>query len=348
MRGKARNSGVAWLTAVFLPMATLAAALPAQAADEEKNAVVLTSGNRMTGGIVKMTRGKLLYAIDGAGPVAIDWNNVASLDSEQDLDVELASGRRLSGSITSSPGGLLVTGDTGSDRTALEDVVRITPIAATPIERTDGHVEVGFDLLSANDELDLTLNAELENRTWNYLSQVALQSLVRRRDGDTVQRRNVADGSIRRILRDRWFALGRLRAEEDEELDLDSRFLVGGGAGRTLLQSNRTVVTLYGGLDSIWERYAVQSGTDRSTEAFLAVEWDWFEIGGDVELLTGATVYTGLEHSRTRLDLGVSLRHELFASLYWSLNLFQTYDSDPPEGLENHDAGLSFTLGRGF
>lgn len=310
--------------------------------------MVLTSGNRMTGEIIKMSRGKLSFLIDGAGPVDIDWNNVVSLDSEQALDVELASGQRLSGSMASSPGGLEVTGGPASNPIELEDVIRITPIAATLVERTDGYIDLGFDFLSAGDELDLTLNATLQNRTWNYLSKVSLESLVRRLDDETAQRRNFLEISVRRFLSERWFAIGRFTAEEDRELDLDSRFLLGAGAGRTLLQSNRTVVALYGGLDYMRERYDGVPGTGSSPEAFVTVEWDWFEIGGNVELLTYATAFVGLDRSRSRFDLHASLRHELFGNLYWSLNLYQTYDTDSPEGLENSDTGLSFTLGRGF
>lgn len=348
MTSKARKRRVAWLAA-GLQSALLASGLPVHAADEERNRVVLASGNRMTGAIIEMTRGKLSFAIDGAGPVDIDWNNVVSLDSEQLLDVELASGQRLSGSMAAAPGGgLEVTGEAASSPVELQDVVRITPIAATFLERTDGYIGLGFDFLSAGDELDLTLNATLENRTWNYLSKVSLESLVRRLDDETAQRRNFFEGSVRRFLRNRWFAIGRFAAEENRELDLDSRFLLGAGGGRTLLQSNLTTVAVYGGLDYMRERYRERPGTDSSPEAFVTAEWDWFEIGGDVELLTDATAYVGLDRSRTRFELGASLRRELFGNLYWSLNLYQEYDSDPPEGLENSDTGLSFTLGRAF
>src|SRR5690606_19587769 len=139
--------------------------------------VLLTSGNRMTGTVIELYRGELSFAIDGAGPVALDWNNIAELTSFQHLDIELASGERLSGTVSPwSASRLSVTdADTGAATdVAMREVVAITPIAPTAAERTSGYADVGFDFLDANDELDLKLNAEIENRTLNYLTTVSV------------------------------------------------------------------------------------------------------------------------------------------------------------------------------
>src|SRR5690606_12070742 len=110
--------------------------------------------------LVELSRGTLTFSIDGAGPVEIDWGNVEALTSSREFDVELGSGERLSGSIFSpSPGRLAVTDGTAPAAVETEDVIRITPIAATAAERTSGYVDFGLDFLTANDELDLKLDA---------------------------------------------------------------------------------------------------------------------------------------------------------------------------------------------
>src|SRR5690606_4668205 len=254
-------------------------------------------------------------------------SNVESLTSTRVLDDELSTGERLSGSLSSAgrgrldiaPAGAasrsragagaasatLVAGTesgTASIAVDIDEVVRITPIAATPAERTTGYSDIGLDFLTANDELDVTLNAGFANRTRNYLSEASLDSLVSRLDGETAQKRNYVLVGTRRFLSNRWFAIGHLHFEEDRELDLDSRVLLAVGAGRTLVQSNRAILALHAGLAHNRERFRPVPGTDRTAEAFFTLEWDWFELGGDTELLTGATTYVSFDRSRRRLE----------------------------------------------
>lgn len=330
-----------------LPALLAAASFPAPATDTD--VVVLTTGNHLAGEVIEMKRGQLTFSIDGAGTVDIDWGNVVSLQSSQDLDVELSSGERLSGSIVAAPAGRFVLATpTGPKSIGRSSVVRITPIAGGFLERTDGFVDLGFDILSANDEIDLTLNAEAHHQSRNYLIYAALSSLVRRQDEQTSQRRNHLELGARRLLRERWFAHGQIAAEEDFELALDSRYVVAGALGRTLVQTNRTTFAAFAGLDYVLEDYRDVSGSDDYAEVLASIEWDWFELGGDTEVLTEATAHFSLGRPRTRLELTASLHRELVRNFYWSVNLFESYDSDPPEGLEKSDLGVSFTLGTTF
>lgn len=332
-----------------MALVLLAAAATSHAAD----LVVLTSGNRMTGTVRQLSRGELAFSIEGAGRggrVYIDWSNVEALQSTQRLDVELASGERFSGPITSpSAGKLEVTTDTGAKLIDLANVVRIDPLEATFRDRTRGSADLGFDFLTANSEIDWTFNIEARNRTKNYLTEASLSSLVRRRSSETAQQRNHFEISSRRFLADRWFALGLLKAEEDQELDLDLRVLAGGAMGRTLVQSNRSLFAIYGGLDVSHEKFSGESANgDNIVEALGALEWDWFDLGGDLELSIDATTYVALDDGRVRIDLQSSLRHDIARNYYLSLNLYESYNSAPPEGFEKSDLGVSITFGRTF
>jgi hypothetical protein len=315
----------------------------------DRDVVVLTTDNRLEGEVIGLSRGELAFSIDGAGRVDIDWNNVETLTSARAFDVELESGERLSGSIFSpSAGRLAVTAGTTPATVDTEQVVRITPLAATATDRTSGYVDFGLDFLTANDELDLRINAEVENVMRNFITTFSMDSIVSKVDDETAQRRNYFQLASRRLLENRWFVVGRLHLEEDLELDLDSRTLLGFGGGRTLLQSNRAVVALYGGLAADRERYRGIPGTDETAEAFVTVEWDWFELGADTQVSTNATTYFSFDRSRRRVELDASLRRSIVGNVHWSVSLYESYDSDPPEGLENSDLGLSFAIGRSF
>lgn len=310
--------------------------------------VVLTNGNRMHGEIEHFARGQLSFSIDGAGTVDIDWPNIESLRSARKFDIELASGERYSGAIAStSAGALEITTDAGVKTIDIAQLVRIAPIHAEFTERLSGAIDLGFDFLTAHDEIDWTLNAEVEHRTLNYLTEGSISSLLRRHDDETTQRRNHLEIGSRRLLKKRWFVLGQLIAEEDRELDLDSRFLIAGAAGRSLVQSNRTALAAYAGLDLSREKFR-GVGTQNEPEVLAAIEWDWFDIGADTELAIKATTYLGLDDSRVRFELQSSLRRDIFSNFYWSVNLFESYNSDPPADLKKSDLGLSITFGRSF
>lgn len=341
-----QSTGGKWMVFCW----ALAFAAPAMAED----LVVLSSGNRMTGTLRDLTRGELIFSIEGAGRgrgrVEIDWRNVAMLESTQRLDIEVASGERYLGTIAArGPGMIEVTTDAGPKTIALSDIVRITPIEATFRDRTRGSLDVGLDLLSASDEIDWTLNGEARNRTEHYLSEVSLSSLVRRHDSETTQQRNDLQVGVRRFLENRWFGLGLFEVEEDLELDLDLRALLGAAMGRTLVQSNRTVFAAYGGLDLVHEEYRGASSKDEDrVEALGAVEWDWFYLGGETTLSLEATTYVALDDGRVRFELDSSLRRDIASNFFLSLNVFESYNNDPPEGLEKSDFGMSLTFGRTF
>jgi hypothetical protein len=320
--------------------------LPSIAADDEVDTVALTSGNRMTGSIRELARGQLTFRIDGAGTVKINTNNVEKLESNRMFDVELPSGERLSGAIAGvEPGVLQVRTATGTRSVPMRDVIRIDRVGATVRERTSAEVELGFGFISADDAMDWTFSGGVDNRTKNYRTELSLDSLIRRQNSDTTQKRNDLLLTTRRFLRDRWFVLGQLEASNDQQLDLDSRYLAGAAAGRILAQSNRTELAVFGGLDYILEDYSGVPGNNSEVEVMLAAEWDWFEVGGDTELDTRATIYQSTERSRTRVELDLSLHRDFFRNFYWSINIFESYDSDPPPGLKDSDFGLTLAVG---
>ncbi len=314
----------------------------------EHDVVVLTSGNRMTGSVTELSRGELSFDIDGAGTVEINWNNVVSLESSKVLDVELRSGQRFTGSITTpSPGKLEVRSSAGTQGVDLKDVIRIKPIEATFVERTSGSIDGGFSYLQAGNEFDWTLEADAENRTKNYLSTASFDTLLRRREGANDQMRNNFALASRRFLPNRWFVLGHFGVQEDQELDLDLRTLAYGAIGRNLVQSNRTILAVDGGIDWNHEGYG-GFPTSNSPEALGTLEWDWFELGGRTELLTEASTFITLNRARTRFELKIDVRHDLVRKFYGEIGLFESFDSSPPNGLHNNDFGITLTIGRSF
>jgi hypothetical protein len=312
--------------------------------------VVLTSGNRMTGSVSECSRGNLEFSVDGAGTIDIDWGNVASLESTQDLDVELSSGERAQGQIVSIKGDKLEV-KTANGITSLEkkNVVRIMPVSATFAERTSGSIDLGFNFFQAQDEGNLTLHAEAEHKTHKSLTNATFFTLLNRRDDADLETRNKFTLGSRRYLGNKNFVLGEFEVHESTQLDIDSRILAKGAFGRTLVQNNRQIFAIYGGLDYDREQYAELASSQSSGEVLGSLEWDIFESGGKTELETHATTYVSFDRARVRLELDTGLRRNLSRNYYWNVHLFEDFDSNPPTAVTHqNDFGIAVGIGRSF
>jgi hypothetical protein len=60
------------------------------------------------------------------------------------------------------------------------------------------------------------------------------------------------------------------------------------------------------------------------------------------------TYYNVCGRARTRIELQSAWRQEFLADFYWSLNGFESFDSDPPADEKHNDSGVSFTIGWKF
>lgn len=343
-----------------LTLTLVMAASPGTLHAQPGDAVEVASGDRITGSVSRLERGRLAFRTASAGPghqrfagtISIVWAEVVSLTCSQHLDVELASGERFAGSISSpSPGRLVVQTASGPTRPIpVAEFVWIAPIEAGFRGRTVGSVDLGVSYSSAEGARTYTLRTEASYRSPGhaYEAQFAFYSWLSARDETETLTRNDFLFDVRRTLQGRWFAVAKFETQQDGPLQLDVRILAGGGVGRVLVQSNRTRLYLQGGLDYDAERYESAQSFDHSAEVFAGVDWDWFESGGAVEAAVAATTFIGLERPRARLELDATIRRDVFWRMYWALSVHEGFDSDPPADRPRSNLGMALSLGWSF
>jgi hypothetical protein len=227
----------------------------------------------------------------------------------------------------------------------LSDIVRMKSVGETFFERTTGAVDFGLTL--TNTTTSYTLHGEAKNRTRSYHTDLTIESLLSQQDDGTSDTRNDAKLEVRRLFVNRWFILALVQGQQDDELDLDWRTELGGGAGRILIESPETLLLAEGGVDYNAENYTGADETDRSAEAFGAVNWEWSPTGPTTATITAKTEFS-LDRERVRLGLNAQLRRDVFWNLYWSVNVFDDADSDPPEDARTNSFGLSIGFGWSF
>ena len=153
------------------------------------------------------------------------------------------------------------------------------------------------------------------------------------------------------FLGDRWFATGLSQFLRSEEQSLDFRAVLGGGMGRYLIQNNRTLLSLGGGLVANVEKFTTNEAFDQELEALAAISFDKFLFRNpELDLTTAFSLLPSLTTpGRVRLNLTSRLKIELIKDLFWAVNLFETFDSDPPAvDAERNDFGITTSIGWTF
>ena len=79
-----------WCLILLLP------AVPALSAPKT-DVVILENGDRLTGEVKSLARGKLRFKTDATDTISIEWDKVAYLSSNQNMQVETAEGKRYLG-----------------------------------------------------------------------------------------------------------------------------------------------------------------------------------------------------------------------------------------------------------
>jgi hypothetical protein len=321
------------------------------AAADKVDVIQLRNGDRLTCEIKKLDESILTISTDPLGQATVHWGEVAGVTSPRMFEVQLASGQYYYGSLVlAAPGQVGVAASPGAPLTlAMSDVVRLAPIGASVWSRIDGSVDAGFSFAQANLETHYTLNGSTTYRSLRYQFGATLASqLTTSEDADRISRNSLSfNGS--RSLDNRWYTIGFGQLQQNEELALDLRVVGGAGLGRAIAHTNRRFWSLYAGLAYTHEQFSGEPA-DQSGEAALGGEMNFFTPGKEDFKITNSVVsyFNVTGRKRIRVELQSAWRHEFLKDFYWSVNGFESFDSDPPAEEKKNDSGLSFTLGWKF
>ena len=328
----------------------LLTAVPCLAGGPKTDIIELLNGDRITCEIQKLERGKLTVKTDGVGTISIEWNDVARITSPSNFVIELESGLRYFGTLVRGDARTVLVGTTaGQDKLDLGAVVRIYPMGRSFWRRLDGSISAGFNFTQANVETQWTFSSKLTYRGPKWVSTITGDSLLTDREDAARQTRNNVSLLTQRLLGQRWAAVGFSQFQQNEELSLNLRAVFGGGPLRAVVQTNQTLLGVMGGVAYTTEQYA---GADDVSvlEAVAGADWDWFTYDGRSTnmAVTALTFYALTGDARFRLELNTSFKSDIISDLYWSINMFESFNSLPPTGQKKNDFGISAAIGWSF
>jgi len=322
--------------------------LPASAAPKT-DIVIFKNGDKLTGEVKSLQRGQLNLNTDATGTIGIEWDKIASVISNQNVQVETSSGARYFGHLskTEKSGRVVVETTDGPQMLDNARVTIMTPIESKGLGAFDIDLSVGYNFAKAGGVKQATVGIDVDYRTRKRIYSISANTTTNDSDTQTSSVRSHFGLDYKRLWQNRWYVNGSLNADRNDELGLNLRTSIGGGGGRFLIQSNSMIMGLEANLQYSQEDQVSDEGDTTSIEAVFAVDWDWFRFDNpELDWSTNLQVIPNLsDWGRVRANFDSELQWEIFNDLKWGIAFYSSYDNQPQsaEG-SSSDYGVNTTL----
>jgi hypothetical protein len=321
-------------------------------ANPTDSVVILTNGDRMTGEIKSLQYGILSFKADYmSDPVKLDWKRVSRLESKGRFIVALTNGALYTGIV-----GLAALAQNDPDnfqtvKARQADVIRILPSETTFLQQLNGTIDFGLGYTSGNSQYQTQLSATANYRKGNHAILGSTSMNLSGQSGGSKTARYDFELGYRRLFGERWFAGGVLGFLKDEHQSLDLRTTGGGLIGRGLIVTDQTNFSVASGVVVTREMYSQSTGVDQhmtNAEGLVGLEFHTFrfrttDISSTLKVFPSFSV-----PGRVRIDLDSGLRIELVKDFFWSLSLYENFDSKPPISARKNDFGINTSFGWKF
>ena len=315
--------------------------------------VLLVNGDTITGEVKSLDFGTLRYSTDSMGTVNVDWEDVATIKSNQKLQVEITSGTRYFGNLVKAekPHAIVVVTGDGPVEIDNADVTRMTPIETESrlVERLDGSISLGMSSQKGSGVSTLNLGSNVQYRTRTYLIGLDINSTITDQPSAEPSSRHNVSSNFQRFKGNRWFTEWLTSWERNDELGILSRVQIGAALGRYLVQTNRNQFSIKGGLVESRESFVGDTESDTKAEGLLELRWLHRRLVPEASASFVSTIYPTLnDFSSYRAETDLTFRREFIDDLFLDLSVYHSYLSEPPDGSANTDYGITTSLGYSF
>jgi len=317
----------------------------------EADEVRLKNGDRLTGKVITMEEGKLVFETTYAGKITIKWAEVSSLKTDKPIKVVLSDETALEG----------VPQPTEEEKMKLEtdkieeavsfhlaEVKSINP-KVKPAVKVEARANLGLSSTSGNTETENAYaDGEFVARTEKNRYTVGAQYNRAEDEGEKTANRGLGYTKYDHFLTQKWFLYANASFETDEFQDLDLRTTLGTGVGYQVFETERTNLSLEAGPAYVDQNYDVAEDNDYPAGAW-AINFDIYFFDKKVQFFHFDSGFISLEDTKDTL---IRTRTGLRLPFYKDLNATIQYNWDrnnnPVPGKEKVDEMLIFSLGYQF
>jgi len=314
--------------------------------------VVLKNGDRITGEVKTLERGKLTFSTDTMGTVYIEWEDIQEVFSTVGQAIELTNGQRFYGPLAKAENEEMMTVKTEQGPVGLSttDIVAMYPVEASFWDRLDVSADLGFAWDKASSVGKYTIGLKSELRNPRFINRNTFTSEITTQEGRDDTTRAAFDALHLVFHQDKRYHAFFGTAESNDELGIDLRVLAGAGYGAVPIRSQRSWLSIGAGL-AVNHEIPVEGESEDNLEAVGMVTYDYYKYSEpERSFTTNLRVFPSLtDFGRWRATFDLDFRLELVKDFFWKLNFYSSYESDPiSEEASSSDYGVTSSLGYKF
>ena len=307
-------------------------------AAKKTDVLVMHNGDTITCEIKDLSHNMLTVKTDNMGTLDVEWDKIGRLSSVHYFLVRTTGGflhyGRLPGS--DEDGVLVVEGPTRTVRLEMKDIANLETIKATFWDKHEISIAAGYSYTKSTSVQGLLFDSSFDYR--GRVHRYGLSLLLDISD-NSVEVKHRYDGNVyyARVISGKWFGVGSIGASRHDELGLDLRLRVGGGAGYFLVDTRHSALQTMAGVYGTKEWAQDSDAVEKATEGMLAADFSIFiydspktDIGVKLAAMPSFTV-----SDRIRWEMDISASRELLKDFYIVLSYFESGDSKPVNGQDS-------------
>jgi hypothetical protein len=314
--------------------------------------VYLKNGDRITGEVKNLLRGKLELSTDHMGTISIDWEDIREVVSDVGQVVELSNGQRFFGPLQKPEESEMVIIKTEEGPVGLDslDVVAMYPAHSGFWQRLDFSGSLGFTWDKSSNVGKYSLNLDANYRRPESITNAGLVMELTTQEGRDETTRAVADANHIMFHRNKRFRMVFGNLEHNDELGIELRSLLGAGTGWVPFRTQHHWLTIGGGLD-VNREIPVSGDPQTNLEAVLMTNYEYYKYDvPERQFQANLMVFPSITDSgRIRASFDTSYTIEFVKDFFWKLSLYASYDNRPiSEKASTSDYGITSSLGYKF
>ena len=319
------------------------------AAQPKTDVVTLANGDRLTGEVKSLDRGRLEFSTDDAGTLYLEWDKLVSVVATRQVEVVTNDGRRFLGSLSLADARWIsVVGPDSSAALQMSEVTIIRPIGTSFWRKLDGSVDFGFSYTRSSGVAQLNVNTDtVYRRPASQIRLTASLTATEQDDDEGRDDRGTLEGSYLRYPWREWFVVSAGRFDTNKSLGLELRSQVGVTTGPRLVNSNRAQLAIGAGL-AVNDERGIDVESVRNIEAILVLRTSFYTYDRPkTNLDVSVQYYPSLSNrGRHRVQFDADVKREFWKDLFVALNGYNTYDSRPPNAAyDRNDVGVVASIG---